>query len=142
MSVEPQAPRGAHDLPAHQRVAAEIRAWKGRSGLSQERMAELLGIAQQGVSRRLNGYTPFTIDEIAILAEAFGIRPAVLLGEPPTPLEQAAATWGRDRGGMTAAADSEAATQYGGTGTPPPVLRLVPPLEATEAGEWSAEQAS
>ena len=87
--------------------------------MTQVEMAELLGVAQQGISARLQGKTPFTLNEIFVLSEAFGIRPAVLLGEPPTPLEQAAATWGRDRGGMTAAAEPEPTTQYGGTGRRP-----------------------
>ena len=88
--------------------------------MTQTQMAKLLGISQQGVSARINGHTPFTVTELFVLSEAFGIRPGVLLGEPPTPLEQAAASWGRDRGGVTAAA--------GGRTVPPYFLRLVPPL--------------
>lgn len=44
-------------------------------------MARLLGIAQGSISCRLSGQTPFTADELAILAEAFGV-PVSLLYEP------------------------------------------------------------
>lgn len=46
-------------------------------------MARLLGIAQGSISCRLSGQTPFTADELAILAEAFGV-PVSLLYEPVT----------------------------------------------------------
>lgn len=76
----------------HEKVALEVRAWRGRFGMSQVEMADLLGIAQNGISRRLAGLTPFTLNELDTLAQHWGLRMAVLLGEePPSPDELAVA---------------------------------------------------
>jgi transcriptional regulator with XRE-family HTH domain len=69
------------------RVAREVRTWAARRELNQADAAVLIGVSQQGISRRLNGQTPFALDELEVLASAFGIRLAVLLGEPPTVTE-------------------------------------------------------
>lgn len=51
------------------RVANNIRAEVARRRLSQVKLAEQVGIRQQALSRRLNGTTPFRIDELARIAE-------------------------------------------------------------------------
>jgi transcriptional regulator with XRE-family HTH domain len=81
----------------HQQVASNIRAERARSNISQARMAEVLGIAQQNVSAKLRGVRAFTLDEIGILAPLFGMTPAELIAgvrfgsvPPQGPLAQSA----------------------------------------------------
>lgn len=69
-----------YELELHRRVAANVRAEMARRGMTQRYVADLLGIAQQAVSARLRGKTPFTINEIGQLAQVFGLHPAVMLG--------------------------------------------------------------
>jgi transcriptional regulator with XRE-family HTH domain len=72
-----------------QQVAAEVRAYVARAQLSQHQLAEILGIPQSSVSRRLRGKTPFRVDELEKLAGVLGVHPAVFLGvntpQPPPP---------------------------------------------------------
>lgn len=67
-------------------VAAEVRAHMARRRVTQVQLAEILGIKQVSVSERLRGKTPFRLEEIGVIAEAFGIHPAALLGgHSPSP---------------------------------------------------------
>lgn len=50
--------------------------------MSQADIARLLGISQASVSDRLNGKSLFTLDELDVLAEAFDIDVAELVGPP------------------------------------------------------------
>lgn len=72
------------------RVAAEVRAWMGRRGVKQIQLAQVLGLSQGSISAKVNGKTPFDLDEIEHLAAFFGIAPGRLMGEetgggPPPP---------------------------------------------------------
>ena len=49
-------------------VAAEIRAELARRQIPQVRIADLLGLSQVSVSRRLTGQTPISVDELALIA--------------------------------------------------------------------------
>ncbi len=60
-------------------VAAEVRAMIARQRLSQTVVADRADIARSTLSRKLQGATPFTIDELYRLAEVFGIDAAELL---------------------------------------------------------------
>jgi len=72
MSTQPTVLHPAPgSLRAH--VAAEIRAWRGRLGLSQAQLAAIIGVTQPAVSARLTGRQSFTLDELELLAERFGI---------------------------------------------------------------------
>lgn len=62
-----------------QRVADTVRAEVARRRLSQVKLAEQVGIRQQALSRRLNGTTPFRIDELARIADALNIPLADLV---------------------------------------------------------------
>lgn len=63
------------------RVAAEVRAWKGRRNVTQIQLARVLGISQPSISAKLSGKTPFDLDELDLLATFFDISPARLVGE-------------------------------------------------------------
>lgn len=65
--------------PLHERVAAAVRAEMARYGIPQTKVAELLGITQQSVSRKRAGKTPYTLDELELLAPLFGMTPDELL---------------------------------------------------------------
>ena len=62
-------------------VGSEVRAWMARRGVRQRHLAEVLEIPQSSVSIRLNGRHPFTLEELAIIATAFDISIAELLGQ-------------------------------------------------------------
>lgn len=60
-------------FPLHLRVIPTIRAEMGRRGVLQKDVAQLLKLSQAGISDRLNGITPLSLDEIQMLADYFGI---------------------------------------------------------------------
>ena len=64
-----------------ERVAASVRAEVARRKVTQQQLADLLGIHQMSVSRRLNGHTEFTASEIALVADFLGVPVATLIGE-------------------------------------------------------------
>jgi transcriptional regulator with XRE-family HTH domain len=61
------------EIPASAIVADNVRAEAARARFTQGRIAELLGVSQQAVSDRMKGRTPFTVDELALLADEFGV---------------------------------------------------------------------
>lgn len=69
-----------HPTAARLRAAGEVRAWKGRLRMSQAALGKLLGISQASVSARLTGAAAFTLDELDVLADYFGVDVADLMG--------------------------------------------------------------
>lgn len=65
-----------------QRVAAEVRAFMGRHGLTQARLAELLDWKQQYLSRRLTGSVAFDTNDLEALAEVFKVQPETFFRGP------------------------------------------------------------
>ena len=61
-------------------VASEVRATMGRFGLKQKDLSKALGISQAQVSSRLRGTTPFSLDDIEMIAKWFSTTPQVLMG--------------------------------------------------------------
>lgn len=61
-------------LPAHEIVAAEVRAELARQRISGRQAARRLGWTQQALSRRLTGDIPFNVAELAELAGLLGIE--------------------------------------------------------------------
>lgn len=57
----------------------------GRRRITQKHMAEWLGISHAVASDRVNGKTPYTLDELGILSEYLSV-PAVALVTEPTHL--------------------------------------------------------
>lgn len=47
-----------------ERVAAEVRALRGRHSVSQAELGRILGLSQPQVSARLRGRTPFTLSAV------------------------------------------------------------------------------
>lgn len=66
--------------PATERVAAEVRALMGRHNVTQMQLRDVLGVSQPAISARLHGQVPFDANEIAALAEHFGVTPGDLFG--------------------------------------------------------------
>ncbi|MEU4391610.1 helix-turn-helix transcriptional regulator [Kribbella sp. NPDC023855] len=76
------------DQPARltEQVAAEVRAHMARARINQTQLAEVLGITQSSVSKRLRGVIAFNVDELQQVAGLLGVHPAALLGgNPPSP---------------------------------------------------------
>lgn len=63
-------------------VASEVRALMGRRRVSQTRLAGVLDMSQQSLSRRLTGEQPFNIDELFTLARYFNVEVTQLLAGP------------------------------------------------------------
>jgi transcriptional regulator with XRE-family HTH domain len=58
----------------------EIRLQKG---ITQEALAEAVGLSQAEVSRKENGITTLDVDSLKLFATALGVSVAELLGEKP-----------------------------------------------------------
>lgn len=62
-------------------VGATVRAELARRRIKQRQVAEVLGIAQTQVSRRLDGTVAFNVDELAAVAKFLDMSVAELVGE-------------------------------------------------------------
>ncbi len=71
----------AIDQQARESVATAVKVAMVRSGITQHQIAEALGVSQPAVSARLAGRTPWTVDELTIVARLLDVRPSVLLGD-------------------------------------------------------------
>lgn len=60
------------DISTAERVGNEIRAYFNAQGITQQEVAERLGIAQTGISARLCGLRPFGKNAAARWSEVFG----------------------------------------------------------------------
>lgn len=63
----------------NERVARELRALQARHGVSQSTLAEVIGVSQSQMSKRLKGTLPLRLDEVQRLSAFFGIKPSQLL---------------------------------------------------------------
>lgn len=68
------------DSPSAQ-VGANVRAEMARRRIPQRQLAEALGLSQAGVSKRLNGLTPWDVNEITVVAESLGVPVSALIGD-------------------------------------------------------------
>lgn len=64
----------------HKLVAAEVRAEMARQRMSQVKLAELLGVAQQTISRRIVGEVAFDITELVQIARVLDVPVRQFLG--------------------------------------------------------------
>ncbi len=60
-------------------LAAELRALMARTGLPQAALAERLHVAQPQISKRLRGQIAWSIPELELVADLFGIDAVTLL---------------------------------------------------------------
>lgn len=67
--------------PTREGVSAEIRALMGRHKVNQTQLAAAIGLKQSGVSERLNGKTPWNIDELDRVAAYFNVPITTLFRE-------------------------------------------------------------
>jgi transcriptional regulator with XRE-family HTH domain len=61
------------------RIATLVRAEMKQQGKTQVELADLLGVTQQSVSRRLTGETPFTVYDLTVLSSYLNIPVADFL---------------------------------------------------------------
>ena len=64
--------------------SGEVRALMGRHQVTQAQLADVLNVTPSQMSKRLRGVIPIDINEIAVLAEYFGVSIATLFGETST----------------------------------------------------------
>ena len=68
--------------PLRTAVAAEVRALMGRYNVNQTKLADVLGVTQTQVSKRLRGLIPFDVDELDVMAGYFRVSVTELVGGP------------------------------------------------------------
>lgn len=66
-----------------QKAAGSIRALLAEQGDTVVHLAQDTGIPISNLNRRLKGLSPFTVDELELIASYLGVSPAALL-TPPT----------------------------------------------------------
>ena len=59
-------------------IGANVRAEMARRNVSQTTLAAALGITQAGISKRIRGQVPFTIDQLVKIAAALDVPLATL----------------------------------------------------------------
>ena len=77
------------EITVTERVSANVRAEIARKRLTQTEMAKALGMTQQMLSRRVNGYVEFSVNELVALATLLGTTTEHLLRDE-TELEASA----------------------------------------------------
>ena len=60
-------------------IAAEVRAELARRRCPAKDVAAALGLDKSAVSRRLNGHTRFTVEDLAIIGRLLGVEPGRFL---------------------------------------------------------------
>lgn len=70
--------------PVRRRIGQNVRAELARLGLGQDRLAEMLGVSQPQISKRLSGTIGFEAAELVRIAAELDI-PMARLVEAPTP---------------------------------------------------------
>lgn len=70
--ADPQADR-------RERVAGEVRAHMARQRCTAAKLSTELGIPKATLSRKLNGKTPFLVDELMSIGDVLGIDVVALL---------------------------------------------------------------
>lgn len=64
------------------RVVTAVRVELARRDLKAQALVEILGVTKAAISYRMNGHTPFSLEDLAAIATAWGIPIAQLLDEP------------------------------------------------------------
>jgi transcriptional regulator with XRE-family HTH domain len=67
------------DTPQRSPVTANVKAEMARRDVTQQQLAERIGMAQQSLSRRLRGETRFSIDELQLIADVLDVAITDLL---------------------------------------------------------------
>lgn len=62
-------------------AASILRGLIARYGITQQQMAEAVGVSQSQLSKMVRGTKPIDLDQLAAMCEALGTSPAVVLRE-------------------------------------------------------------
>ena len=68
-------------IAVESRVMAAIEDARKSSGMSQDELANLLGVSQAQVSRMLAGERPATVAELFMMCAALNLDPAVVIAQ-------------------------------------------------------------
>ena len=66
-------------MDPRQRTASKVASAISDSGLTRLELSELTGIPKTTLLRKVNGHAPFTLDDIASIGAALGVRPDTLI---------------------------------------------------------------
>lgn len=75
--------------PISEYAATEIRVWMARRRMNQALLGEAIGHDQTWVSKRLGGRTAISLDDLAVIANALGVDPVLLLPRKDSNLQPA-----------------------------------------------------
>lgn len=93
----------AKRFPArHRRKPTYFRQWREHRGLTQERLADRLGISKAQLSRIEGGKQPYSQDLLEAMAEALQIDEASLLMRDPSDSEAMWSLWDQAKPGERA----------------------------------------
>lgn len=138
-------------------VSADIRARLGAERRSGKWLAEQIGLSQNYVAKRLRDEAPFNLDDLAAIAEAFGIAPTAWLDSTRGAAARAAREFapgsdriqGRSEGAaMHAARELLEGSRTFASPRPPSMQELrqqrlqadaMPVEEAADAREWGGQ---
>lgn len=62
-------------------VAARVRAIAAQTRTTQQQLASVLNMSHMAISRRVNGVTPFTPEDLICLSHHFGVPAGYFFGE-------------------------------------------------------------
>ncbi len=62
-------------------VADRVRGIAAQNRTTQQQIAAVLNLSEMAVSRRVNGVTPFTPEELILLSRHFGVPAGYFFGE-------------------------------------------------------------
>jgi transcriptional regulator with XRE-family HTH domain len=107
-------------LTLRERVAADVRAWMTKRGVTGQQLAEHMNVSTAYVSRRLKGRTAFDVDDLDSIAGYLGVPLGIQLGARPSegPRPPAGSQGNGITGGNTAARSFRSSGERG-------LLRLV-----------------
>lgn len=68
------------DADAASRTGSRVRGLMAEKRITQDQVAQALGVTQPAIARRLNGSVPFDVNELALVAELLGVADSALIG--------------------------------------------------------------
>ena len=67
-----------------EQVAGEVRAAVARNKMTATALGEATGISRSSLHRKMQGTRSFTVEELIRVADALGLPPSALMGQPVT----------------------------------------------------------
>jgi len=89
------------DTNSQQRIAESVRALSAAFGDRQEDVANVLGITQNTVSRKLRGLTRWSVEDVERISEHYKVPPSMVLAGPRAWFDALRSRWTQGDGSIT-----------------------------------------